>query len=147
MISKPSPYGWASWELPNFTPPISYIDDFPEMLLSAFLKFFCTNTCQEVEFDAEGYFYTIYIGTPVYARIDDDDCEKEPILICDTVEEFVGGVIDDIEEYIDEWASFSFSAYFEEKNYGSYQNKNINIKKLENQIDEVMEAMVKWKKS
>ena len=50
--------GWADWELSNFWNRISYIDDFPYNILEALAEYLKTGEEQNVEFNAEGWFYT-----------------------------------------------------------------------------------------
>lgn len=135
MLSKPK-FGWANWELPNLQERISYLNDFPFDLFDKLIAFFQTEECQELEFDAEGYFYTIYIGFPVYARKEEDD---ECVPIYEDVEKFAKELISDVERDIEEWSTFP--TYYE------YEMSKEEIqKKLKDKIEEVREAILQWKK-
>lgn len=134
MLSKPK-FGWANWELPNLKERISYLNDFPFDLFDKLIAFFQTEECQELEFDAEGYFYNIYIGFPVYARKEDDEC----VPIYEDVEKFAKELISDVERDIEEWSTFP--TYYE------YEMSKEEIEeKLKDKIEEVREAILQWKK-
>lgn len=134
MISKPS-FGWANWELPNFKGRISYLNDFPFDLFDKLIAFFKTGECQELEFDAEGYFYTVYIGFPIYIKREDE----EPVPIYDDVGRFASRLALDIEEEIDAWSIFP--TYCESK-----EDIKKTREKLKDKINEVREAILQWKK-
>lgn len=134
MLSKPK-FGWANWELPNLQERISYLNDFPFDLFDKLIAFFKTGECQELEFDAEGYFYTIYIGFPVYVKLEEEDIKP----IYDDAERFANGLIFSIEKEIDAWSTFP--TYYE------YEMSKEEIqKKLKDKIEEVREAILQWKK-
>lgn len=96
MLEDPS-YGWARWDLPNFRDRISYIDDFPYMLLEALIEYFETGREQEVRFDAEGwhYFFTFNENVVVEGKV-----------LYDSVEEFTADLIHDLEKDLHGWADF-----------------------------------------
>lgn len=135
-MSKPK-FGWANWNLPNLKERISYLNDFPFDLFDKLIIFFKTEECQELEFDAEGYFYTIYIGSPVYVKIEDED-EVTPIY--GDVEKFTNELINDIEQDMGSWSTFPTYCESDE------DAKKIE-EKLKDKIKEVREALILWKKS
>ena len=96
MLENPS-YGWARWDLPNFRDRISYIDDFPFMLLKSLIEYFETGREQEVRFDAEGwhYFFTFNENVVVEGKV-----------LYDSVEEFAADLIHDLEKDLHGWADF-----------------------------------------
>lgn len=135
MLNEPK-FGWASWTLPNLKERISYLNDFPFDLFDKLITFFKTEECQELEFDAEGYFYTLYIGSPVYVKIEDDD---NFIPIYGDVERFANELTIDIEKNIELWSTFPTYCETEE------DAKKIK-KELKDKITEVREAAFLWKK-
>lgn len=136
MLSKPK-FGWANWNLPNLKERISYLNDFPFDLFDKLIVFFKTEECQELEFDAEGYFYTIYIGSPVYVKTEN---EEDVTPIYGDVEKFTNELINDIEQSIDSWSTFPTYCESDE------DAKKIE-EKLKDKIKEVREALILWKKS
>lgn len=136
MLSKPK-FGWANWNLPNLKERISYLNDFPFDLFDKLIVFFRTEECQELEFDAEGYFYTIYIGSPVYVKTEN---EEDVTPIYGNVEKFTNELINDIEQGIDSWSTFPTYCESDE------DAKKIE-EKLKDKIKEVREALILWKKS
>lgn len=137
MISTPK-YGWSSWELQNFKHPISYIDDFPLNILNKIIDFFNKEECQELEFDAEGYSYKIYLGYPVFGEVEkDDDMQKELVTLSSDMVLFTNELLTDLERDIFEWSQFP--AYSESENDRLFIEKEIIAK-----IKEVRGAMKKW---
>lgn len=136
MLSKPK-FGWANWNLPNLKERISYLNDFPFDLFDKLIVFFRTEECQELEFDAEGYFYTIYIGSPVYVKTEN---EEDVTPIYGNVEKFTNELINDIEQNIDSWSTFP-----------TYCESDEDVKKIEEKLKDkirgVREALILWKKS
>ncbi|MBO7695773.1 MAG: hypothetical protein J6T10_24345 [Methanobrevibacter sp.] len=102
MISKPA-FGWAHWELDNFKYNISYVQDFAHDFLNAAKNFFLDKDCQELQIDAEEDYYTIFLGYPVYARVNE---EEDLILLDEDAEHFISEAIKDIEENMEAWANF-----------------------------------------
>ena len=96
MLEDPS-YGWARWDLPNFRDRISYIDDFPFMLLESLIEYFETGREQEVRFDAEGWHYFFKF---------DENVVVEGKVLYDSVEEFAADLIHDLEKDLHGWADF-----------------------------------------
>ena len=138
MINRPN-HGWSSWQFDNFKLPISYIDDFPFILLNKIIDFFNTEECQEIEFDAEGDFYKIFLGFPVYGMVEkeDDDKDNELIELCDNMVEFTDQLLYDLERDIKDWAQFP--TYAETERDILFIEKEIGQK-----IIDVREAMKKW---
>ena len=137
MISTPK-YGWSNWELENFKHPISYIDDFPLNILNKIIDFFSKEECQELEFDAEGYYYKIYLGYPVFGEVEkDDDTQKELATLSSDMVLFTNELLTDLERDIFEWSQFP--AYSESENDRLFIEKEIIAK-----IKEVRGAMKKW---
>jgi hypothetical protein len=99
MLEKPH-YGWTSWELPYFRSRISYIDDFPFMVLEALIEYFKSGESQDVTFDAEGWEYTFTFTQNVKA---------EERVICESTTEFAQEFINDLENDLDVWAHFARS--------------------------------------
>lgn len=99
MLREPR-HGWTGWELPNFRSRISYIDDFPFMVLEALIEYFKSGKTQEVTFDAEGWDYTFTFTRNVEI--------KGEVIYEDTAkfaEEFIG----ELEEDLHQWANFARS--------------------------------------
>ncbi len=134
MINKPK-NGWSSWQIEEFNFPISYVDDFPFVFLNKILDFFNKEEPQEYEFDAEGFYYTIYLGFPVYGKIDND--KDEFIQISDNMIEFTQNLLYDLERDIKEWSEFP--SYCETERDALFIEKEIEAK-----IKEVRGAMKKW---
>ena len=139
MISRPN-HGWSSWQFNNFHQPISYVDDFPFCLLDKIITFFNAEEPQECEFDAEGYFYKIFLGFPVYGMIEkeeDDDEDNELIKICDDMVEFTNELLYDLERDIKEWAQFP--------TYAETDSDILFIEKeIKQKIIDVRGAMKNW---
>lgn len=132
MLSKPK-NGWSSWCVENFNHQISYIDDMPFILLNKIIEFFDKEECQKVEFDAEGYFYDIYLGFPVYGSSPDNGMVK----ISDDMVLFTNEILFDIERDIKDWSRFP--------TYSESENDALFIEKeLEKKIIDVKGAMKRW---
>lgn len=143
MISKPQ-FGWAQWELDNFKDFISYVDDFPFNLFDKLWLFFKDGECQSLEFDAEGHFYTLYLGSPVYIETE----KGEFIKIFDNIEDFIEKFLEDIERDIDDWAIFPSYVKMDEL-LGDKEDPIVPQVKhnLEAGIKNTREELEKWKKS
>lgn len=100
MLEKPH-YGWTSWELPNFSSRISYIDDFPFMVLETLIEYFKTGESQDVTFDAEGWLYTFTFA---------DNVKAGERVICESTVKFAQEFIDEMEDDLDMWAHFARSS-------------------------------------
>lgn len=117
--------------------PLSYTNvNFPSDILDKFTTFFKTKECQTIEYDAEEFSYKIFIGFPMYLQIEDGIIYE----IGADAEEFVNGLIKDIEENIEDFSHFCWWATSEEK---AKKAKNM----IEKSIKEVREAITEWKKS
>ena len=64
MLSTPSA-GWADITIGSFSDRCSYIEDIPNLLLDAFITRARKRVPVAIEIDAEGYEYTIVLGTDV----------------------------------------------------------------------------------
>ena len=132
MLSKPK-NGWSSWCVKDFIHPISYIDDMPFVLLDKIIDFFDKEECQEIEFDAEGYFYKIYLGFPVYGVAKYGDM----VTIADDMVLFTNEILSDIETDIKDWSEFP--------TYSESETDALFIEKeLEKRINDVKGAMKRW---
>ena len=127
--------GWTNWDMENFKERISYVDNFPLNLLNGIKEFFNTETCQEIEFDAEGYLYTIYLGYPIYAKIEDGDMN----VIHEDMVLFSTEVLNDIEKNIKEWSCFPWWIHTDE------EQENLK-KELEEEIAEIRGLIEQWLK-
>ena len=127
--------GWTNWDMEKFNERISYVDDFPLNLLTGIKNFFETENCQEVEFDAEGYLYTIYLGYPVYARIEDGELD----IIHEDMVLFATEVLNDVEKNIKEWSCFPWWIHTEEE-------QELFRKELEAEIKEIRGLIEQWLK-
>lgn len=134
MFTSPNA-GWTNWDMKNFKERISYVDDFPLNLLNGIKNFFKTETCQEVEFDAEGYLYTLYLGYPIYAKIEDGDMN----VIHEDMVLFSTEVLKDIEKNIEEWSRFPWWIHTDE------EQENLK-KELEEEIAEIRGLIEQWLK-
>ena len=127
--------GWSNWNLEKFKERISYVDDFPLNLLHAIKLFFITEVCQEVEFDAEGYTYSIYLGYPIYARIENGELD----IIHEDMVLFATEVLNDIEKNMNEWVCFPWWIHNEEE-------QAMFRKELEEEIAEIRGLIEQWLK-
>ena len=89
--------GWADWELQNFRNRISYINDFPFNVMEALIRYFETGEEQNVEFDAEGWYYTFKFSSNLTVG--------ETVLYDSTID-FASDFINEIEESLESWAHF-----------------------------------------
>lgn len=89
--------GWADWELSNFRNRISYINDFPYNILRALVKYFKHGEDQEVEFNAEGWFYTFTFSSNVTVG---------ETVIYDSTVDFANDFVCEIEESLESWSHF-----------------------------------------
>lgn len=97
MLEHPH-YGWSRWELPYFSSRISYINDFPFMVLEALLDYFKTGDSQDVTFDAEGWEYTFTFA---------EDVREDGSVICESTVKFAQEFIRELEKDLDVWAHFA----------------------------------------
>ena len=135
MVSKPK-CGWSYWTLDNFKEPISYVDDFPFVLLDKIKCFFESEECQEIEFDAEGYFYKIYLGFPVYAK---SNKNQECVQICDDMVMFTTQLLEDINRDFEDWVLFPYYC-------DTCKDKEKIEEELKRRTEEVRGAMNEWMK-
>lgn len=89
--------GWADWELSNFRNRISYIDDFPYNILEALVEYLKTGEEQNVEFNAEGWFYTFRFTSNV--KVGDR-------VIYESTVDFANDFICEIEKNLVSWSHF-----------------------------------------
>lgn len=89
--------GWADWELSNFRDRISYIDDFPYNILEALAEYFKTGEEQNVEFNAEGWFYTFRFVSNVTVG---------DTVIYESTVDFAKDFVCEIEESLESWSHF-----------------------------------------
>ncbi|WP_296894119.1 hypothetical protein [uncultured Methanobrevibacter sp.] len=89
--------GWADWELSNFWNRISYIDDFPYNILEALAEYLKTGEEQNVEFNAEGWFYTFRFTYNV--KVGDR-------VVYESTVDFASDFICEIEKNLVSWSHF-----------------------------------------
>lgn len=89
--------GWVDWELSNFGNRISYIDDFPYNILEALAEYLKTGEEQNVEFNAEGWFYTFRFTYNV--KVGDR-------VVYESTVDFASDFICEIEKNLVSWSHF-----------------------------------------
>lgn len=92
----------AIWTIGNFKHAISYLKDFTVDILGAMRNFLLDQECQEFQVDEGEDFYTIYIGFPVYARINE---EEDLIKLEEDAIVFIQEMTKEIKANIDIWIS------------------------------------------
>lgn len=97
MLEKPH-FGWSRWELPNFHDRISYVDDFPFMVLEVLIDYFESGESRDLTFEAEGWQYTFTFG---------ENVKVGERVICESTIKFAQEFIDEIEDDLDMWAHFA----------------------------------------
>lgn len=131
MLSEPQ-HGWTFVQIEDFKEPASYITDVPNDCLDGFIYALNNNLPAIIYFDAEGYDYYLIITRFVsYIILEKESVRlyRFEISMYDLVEE----LINDIELYIDEWASWGGSTDKKVKrNKEILEQKIIKLKQLLN---------------
>lgn len=115
MLTEPH-FGWVEWDLPNFYDRISYIDDFPFMVLEALLEYFESGESQDVTFNAEGWEYTFKFA---------EDVKVGEKVICESSVKFTQEFIKELNKDLNKWANF---ARDDDSAYGELVNLIDNLK-------------------
>lgn len=104
MFTKPK-YGWTNLQLGNFSERASYLTDIPNDCLDIFINAIQNNVPAVVYFDAESWdFHLVSSYYRTYIILDKDKLE---IFIYDkTIKEVAKELINDIENYFDEWVNW-----------------------------------------
>ena len=106
MLLKPK-YGWSRLEIGNWSDRISYLDDAAFMLLETIIKSYEEPAIQSVEFDAEGYEWTlVFDGEKVTVITEKDETEITNLDISRT--DIAKGIIDDIRHDVRDWVNFVY---------------------------------------
>lgn len=109
MFSTPE-YGWTNVNLGNFFSRASYLTDIPLDLLNALISAYKYGTIPAVDFDAEGYGFTVVVSIyshKVYIILDEEE-SPELFAVDMTMKEFVEEVNNDITTYLHEWTLFDY---------------------------------------
>ena len=104
-------------ELPNFRERISYINDFPFNMVQALIRYFETGEDQNVEFNAEGYYYTFKFSSNV--TVEGNEVYGSTI-------DFANDFVNEIEKDLEAWAHFKASRTSDE----NYKELAYNVAKL-----------------
>lgn len=104
MFTKPQ-HGWTNLQLGNFSERASYLTDVPIDCLDAFIYALQNKVPAVVYFDAEGWdFHLVSSYYRTYMILDKDTVE---IFIYDkTIEEVAIELINNIENYFEEWVNW-----------------------------------------
>lgn len=107
MFSTPE-CGWTNITLGDFTSRASYLTDIPLDLLNALISAYRHGTMPAVDFDAEGWGFTVVASMysqKVYIILDKEET-PELFTVDMTMNEFVNEVNKDIATYLHEWTLF-----------------------------------------
>ena len=126
MLTKPD-CGWTTVTLGNFTDRASYLTNVPDELLHALIYGIETYNPASVQFDAEGWDYTITFR-PLETYIVRIKEEPELFVIDAGIYEIAREVLTDIERDLDAWMEWNTDDYCE--NLSSLSKKISRLKWL-----------------
>lgn len=132
-ILYPPKYGWTHIEFNEFKGPASYTTDVPIDVLTGILKYYTAGSAV-ICFDAEGWeFYMVLADCTIYiieSKSDDVQFIDKLYSEHDNFTKYIKQIVKDIEDYIDDWASFPACA--EER--GTTEKYKAEIQQLLEQV-------------
>lgn len=136
MLGKPR-YGWTNVEIGDFVDRASYITDVPNDCLDAFIFGLKNGFPVTVEFDAEGWEFTIV--SKFYDTFIIMEKEEVEIITTDkTVLDLAEELIEDIELHIDDWSEWSpFSDEKADENKDDLMNKLNELKDIVSSLEKI----------
>lgn len=106
MINSPK-NGWCKFNLGNFTGTPSYLTNVPVELLDAFINYWQKDYTLAVYFDEEGTDFTL-VCNPYSIFIIEEKESVKLIEIDKSIKEITLELINDLENDINGWASFTY---------------------------------------
>ena len=113
MLETPR-YGWSALTIGEWSDRISYLDDAAYMLLETLIKSYETEEPQTVEFDAEGWDWSLSFDGERATVITEKD-ELETIHLDMSKTEIAKALLADLRRDITPWADFVYEDLAEEE--------------------------------
>lgn len=124
MLSKPE-NGWTQFSLGNFTSRASYLTDIPQKCIKAFTEALRDVTVAIVNFDAEGWEFSLYCFNNIsIIYMNDENGEPQEFYIDMGIKEVAREFIEDLERDYLAWQLWNFPRYIK-KDYDLSELKEL----------------------
>jgi len=108
MFTKPQ-YGWTNLQIDDISLRTSYLTDVPNDCLDSFIYALQTNNPAVIYFDAEGFEYHLVSSYyRSYIIVDKEDNSVNTYVIEKGIVELVMELINDIENYFEDWLNWEY---------------------------------------